>query len=54
MRVILLTVFLSLVLVAIFAVLFIGERRQRGSRSPEQDALLPLDDDDSPDKHRNN
>lgn len=49
MRVILLTVFLSLVLVAIFAVLFIGERRQRGSRSPEQDALLPLTDDDPKD-----
>lgn len=48
MRVILLTVFLSLVLAAIFVVLFLGERRQRGVRGTEQDALMPLTDEDPP------
>ena len=47
MAVLLLTVFLSLILVAIFIVLFLGERRKKGFGSSEQDALLPFEDDDS-------
>lgn len=43
-----LTVFISLVLAAIFVVLFLGERRQRGVRGTEQDALMPLTDEDPP------
>ena len=46
MGVLLLTVFLSLLLVALFLVLFIGERRRKRFRSSEQDALLPFGDED--------
>ncbi|HSH09627.1 MAG TPA: hypothetical protein VK995_04530 [Oceanipulchritudo sp.] len=47
MSVLLLTIFLSLLLVALFVVLFIGERRKKGFGSPEQDALIPFGDEDS-------
>jgi len=47
MSVLLLTIFLSLLLVAFFVVLFIGERRRKGFGSPEQDALIPFGDEDS-------
>lgn len=46
MGALLLTVFLSLVLVTLFLVLFIRDRRKRGFRSSEQDALLPFEDED--------
>lgn len=48
MNVLLLTVFLSLLLVSLFVLLFIGERRKKGFRSSEQDALLPFEDEDPP------
>jgi hypothetical protein len=46
MSVLLLTIFLSLVLVTLFIVLFIGERLKKGFGSSEQDALLPFEDED--------
>lgn len=46
MGVLLLTVFLSLFLVTLFLLLFLKERRGDGFRSPEQDALLPFEDED--------
>lgn len=46
MGVLLLTVFLSLLLVAFFLFLFLGERRRDGFASSEQDALLPFEDED--------
>jgi hypothetical protein len=46
MGVLLLTVFLSLLLVTLFVFLFVGERRKKGFRSSEQDALLPFEDED--------
>jgi len=46
MSVLVLTIFLSLLLVSLFIVLFIGERRRKGFGSPEQDALLPFEDED--------
>ncbi len=46
MRVLLLTVFLSLLLVSLFLVLFLGERRRKRFGSSEQEALLPFDDED--------
>jgi hypothetical protein len=46
MSVLLLTIFLSLLLVTFFIVLFIGERRKKGFGSSEQDALLPFEDED--------
>jgi cbb3-type cytochrome oxidase subunit 3 len=46
MGVLILTIFLSLILVGLFLVLFIRERRRRGFRSSEQDALLPFEDED--------
>ena len=46
MGVLLLTVFLSLLLVSLFVVLFVGERRKKRFRSSEQDALLPFEDED--------
>ena len=46
MGVLLLTIFLSLVLVGLFLLLFVRERRRRGFRSLEQDALLPFEDED--------
>lgn len=44
MEVFAVTVFVSLLLGAVFAVLFAAERAGRGARGPEQAALLPLDD----------
>ena len=48
MSVLVLTIFLSLLLVTLFIALFVGERRKRGFRSHEQDALLPFQDEDPP------
>jgi hypothetical protein len=42
MQVLVLTVFLSLILAAIFMVMFYNEWHRRGLRSREQEALLPL------------
>lgn len=47
MGVLMLTVFLSLLLVTLFIVLFIGERRRKRFGSSEQDALLPFGDEDT-------
>ena len=47
MGVLLLTIFLSILLVSFFVVLFIGEHRKRGFGSSEQDALLPFEDEDT-------
>ena len=48
MHVILLTVFVSLVLVGFFLALFVGERSGKGSiSSAERDSLLPLQDDEA-------
>ncbi len=44
MEVFAVTVFVSLMFAILFATLFLAERSQRGRRSLEQDALLPLDD----------
>ena len=44
MEVFAVTIFVSLMFAVLFAVLFFAERSQRGRRSMEQDALLPLDD----------
>lgn len=52
MDVLLLTIFLSLVLVSIFLVFYLGERRQRGFGSSEQDSLLPFSDEKKKDKSR--
>ena len=46
MRVLLLTILLSLFLVTLFLLLFLKERRRKGFRSSEQDALLPFEDED--------
>ena len=46
MSVLLLTIFLSLLLVTLFIVLFIGERRRKSFGSSEQEALLPFGDED--------
>jgi hypothetical protein len=46
MSALLLTIFLSLVLVTLFILLFVKERRNRRFRSSEQDALLPFEDED--------
>lgn len=46
MGVLVLTVFLSLLLVTLFVFLFIGEHRKKGFGSSEQDALLPFEDED--------
>lgn len=43
MNVLILTVFLSLLLAALFLLFFIRERRTQGVSSPEQDALRPFD-----------
>jgi len=43
MNVLLLTVFLSMLLAALFLLFFIRERRTQGISSPEQDALRPFD-----------
>jgi hypothetical protein len=43
MNVLLLTVFLSLLLAALFLLFFIRERRTRGFDTPEQDALRPFE-----------
>ncbi len=45
MSVIPLTVFLSLLLAAIFVVLFAREQHRRPFASPERDSLLPLADE---------
>jgi hypothetical protein len=47
MSVIPLTVFLSLLLAALFVVLFACEQRRRPFSSPERDSLLPLADETS-------
>jgi hypothetical protein len=47
MSVLLLTVFLSLLLVSLFVVLFLAERRRKRFGSSEQDALLPFGDEDT-------
>jgi len=44
MEVLAVTIFMSLAFAVLFAVLFLAERSQRGRRSIEQDALLPLDE----------
>ena len=46
MSALLLTIFLSLVLVTLFILLFVKERRGGKFRSSEQDALLPFEDED--------
>lgn len=46
MGVLLLTVFLSLLLVTIFVLLFLHERSKRGFGSSEQESLLPFEDED--------
>ena len=43
MNVLILTVFLSLLLAALFLLFFVRERRTQGISSPEQDALRPFD-----------
>ncbi|WP_269522778.1 hypothetical protein [Coraliomargarita parva] len=43
MKVLLLTVFLSLLLAGIFLACFIRERRSKHLGTPEQDALRPFD-----------
>ena len=43
MNVLLLTVFLSTLLAALFLLFFIQERRTNQHASPEQDALRPFD-----------
>jgi len=43
MNVLLLTVFLSLLLAALFLLFFVRERRSQDISSPEQDALRPFD-----------
>ncbi|MGB0744401.1 MAG: hypothetical protein ACPGSB_07725 [Opitutales bacterium] len=43
MNVLILTVFLSLLLAALFLLFFIREKRTQGICSPEQDALRPFD-----------
>ncbi len=48
MEVFAVTIFMSLLFAVLFAVLFLGERSQKGRRSLEQDALLPLDDGPMP------
>lgn len=44
MEVFAVTIFMSLLFAVLFALLYLGERSQKGRRSMEQDALLPLDD----------
>ncbi len=43
---ILLTVFISLTLAILFMILFVHDRKNRGIRSLEQDALMPLEEDE--------
>jgi HAMP domain-containing protein len=45
MSILLLTAFLSVLLAALFVAWFVQERANSSLRSPEQDALLPLDND---------
>ena len=45
MRVLVLTVLLSLILVAVFLVLFLAGRRQDGFGGAERQSLLPLEDE---------
>ncbi|CAA6679120.1 MULTISPECIES: hypothetical protein [unclassified Lentimonas] len=45
MKVLLLTVFLSLLLAALFLLFFLLERRGKALSSPEQDALRPFDNE---------
>lgn len=47
MGVIVLTVFLSLILVAIFLVLFLGDRQKGQAGGAEHAALLPLEEERS-------
>lgn len=43
MNVLILTVFLSLLLAALFLLFYVREKRTQGICSPEQDALRPFD-----------
>jgi hypothetical protein len=43
MNVLILTVFLSLLLAALFLLFFVREKRSQDVSSPEQDALRPFD-----------
>jgi cbb3-type cytochrome oxidase subunit 3 len=52
MEVFAVTIFMSLLFAVLFATLFLGERSQKGRRSLEQEALLPLDDDLKPRSNR--
>jgi hypothetical protein len=45
MKILLLTVFLSLLLAALFLLFFLLERRGKILTSPEQDALRPFDNE---------
>jgi hypothetical protein len=46
MKVLILTVLLSLVLVSLFLTLFVTSRREGSFGGPERDSLLPFDEDD--------
>jgi hypothetical protein len=52
MKVLLLTVFLSILLAALFLLFFLLERRGKSLTSPEQDALLPFDNETPTDASR--
>lgn len=47
MKILVLTVFLSLCLAGMFLVFFIQDRKRQSTRSMEQDALLPFNDEDT-------
>ncbi|MFK5922174.1 MAG: hypothetical protein QM496_08335 [Verrucomicrobiota bacterium] len=47
MEVLIFTLFISLLLAILFIVLFLRDRQGRQSSSLDQEALLPLEDDDA-------
>lgn len=47
MNVLAITIYLSLILAGIFITCFAAECLKRHKSSPEQDSLLPLDDEDA-------
>ncbi|MCF6311243.1 MAG: hypothetical protein L3J39_02220 [Verrucomicrobiales bacterium] len=47
MEVLIFTLFVSLLLAVLFIILFLRDRRGRQTSSLDQEALLPLEDDDS-------
>jgi hypothetical protein len=47
MKILALTILVSLCLAGIFIVCFIGEIRRGRKSSPERDSLLPLEDDET-------